>query len=350
VKLLTSLHSKLRQKFSKLTVFYRVLIGNSVVIILGAMGGTWITRQFAMVGNLRLIMLFSSLGIALSLLVNFYILKSALRPMQELRKIVEQVKVGQNIPAEPLLMYTDPDIHRLVQAIQSIFKRLEDRTKQLQALSERSINVQEEERKRIARGLHDDTAQAISSLIIQLERLENQDSIDWVKAQKSIAEARYLAIRILDDLRKNIWDLRPSILDDLGLVPAIHWYAHTCLEEAGVMVNYDIPNENMRLESHLETLLFRISQEAFTNILRHANAGTVTIRLWNKNGQICLEIEDDGRGFNVQEISGLAVSRKQLGLLGIEERISLVGGESTIISTPGKGTLIQVLVPILSLR
>ncbi len=339
---------KLRKKIASTPVFSRVLIGNSIVIIIGAIGGTLITRQFMMVGDIRLILLFSSLGIILSLMVNYLILKSALRPMQELRKYVDQVKFAEKLPSEPLIMYSDPDIHVLVDTIQSILKSLEERSMQLQALSERAINAQEEERKRIARALHDDTAQAISSLIIQLERLESLDSPEWTKVQKRIAEGRQLAVRILEDLRKNIWNLRPSILDDLGLVSAIHWYAHTCLEEAGVQVVYEILDKKIRLDSYLETLLFRVSQEALTNILRHANASLVTIRLWKNDEYIGLEIEDNGVGFNVKDITGQAVSRKQLGLLGIEERISLVGGESKVLSIPGKGTKIEILVPTYS--
>jgi len=166
------------------------------------------------------------------------------------------------------------------------------------------------------------------------------------EATKYAGEARKLAIRLLEDLRKIIWDLRPSILDDLGLVPAIRWYARSNLEEAGVQVDFSNHNEALRLPPHLETALFRVAQEAVNNILRHAEARKVSIRLSMDAGRILLELRDDGRGFEVQRTAGEAVAHKHLGLLGIQERMFLVGGEVEIDSAPGEGTRVRVWVPV----
>jgi two-component system sensor histidine kinase UhpB len=125
------------------------------------------------------------------------------------------------------MQYDDPEIHRLVVAINSMLSRLELRTLELQAISERAIIAQEEERVRIARGLHDETAQSISMMIIRLEQIEKQLPEGNDSLQQHIGEVGELASRLVEDLRKVIWDLRPSILDDLGLIPAIRWYAHT---------------------------------------------------------------------------------------------------------------------------
>jgi len=247
-----------------------------------------------------------------------------------------------------LPMKSDPDIHRLVRAMNSMLERLDRRTNQWRALSERAINAQEEERKRIARGLHDDTAQTISTLIIYLERLEAASYEDPREYQSRLSEIRRMATGMLEDLRKNIWDLRPTILDDLGLLPAIRWYAQSNLEKAGLKIQFDFKNENLRLSPPLETMMFRISQEAVNNILHHANASIVKISLWNDRSKIYFEVEDDGQGFDVERISGEAVARKQLGLLGIQERVSLVGGDVQIISSPGQGTRLQVRTPFLN--
>jgi signal transduction histidine kinase len=219
-------------------------------------------------------------------------------------------------------------------------------TSQLQAISERVINAQEEERVRIARSLHDDTAQSISMLIIHLDRLGNLVPADRPDITRYIADVQNVATRLLENLRKIIWDLRPSILDDLGLYSAIRWFARSNLEKASVKVEFCAAKEEMRLPPHIETMLFRIAQEAISNILRHANASKVSIRLWNAEEQVWLEIKDDGCGFDIEKTAKGAVDRKQLGLLGVEERVSLVGGAVKVESAEGSGTCLQVRIPL----
>lgn len=330
----------------RVPILYRVLIGNAVVIVFGAIAGTILTRNLALTGAINLILLFSFFGILISLLVNYWIIKSALRPLHELRDALDRMRRERIPMPESLMKFEDPDFHHLVIAINSTLNQLEERTVQLRAISERAIDAQEEERVRIARGLHDETAQAISMLIIHLERIDRLIPVGQPELIRLAGEARKLAIRLLEDLRKIIWDLRPSILDDLGLVPAIRWYARSNLEEVGVQVDFSNHTEVLRLPSHLETTLFRVAQEAVSNILRHAEAKRVSIRLSQDLGQICLEIKDDGRGFDVARTADEAVSRKHLGLMGIQERMSLVGGEVEIDSAPGEGTRLQVSAPV----
>jgi len=240
----------------------------------------------------------------------------------------------------------------LAAAIGSMLDRLEGRALQLRALSERAINAQEEERKRIARQLHDETTQSLSTLIINLERLESAVAAGTSNGnlQSRLAAARQLATRSVEDLRKVIYDLRPTMLDDLGLVPAIRWYARSNLEEIGVQVMLDAPDEAMRLPSQLETTLFRIAQEAINNIVHHAEAKSVAISLRRDDGSICLGIDDDGRGFDVAKITGQALRLRRMGLLGIQERAELVGGEVTLDSVPGRGTRLRVLIPLLAME
>jgi two-component system sensor histidine kinase UhpB len=274
------------------------------------------------------------------------IINTALYPLHELGDAIEQVHSGQiNIP-DSLKNYKDPDISRLVIVIDSMLNRMAHYTSQLQAISERAINAQETERVRIARSLHDDTAQSISMLIIHLDRLGNSLPADRPDIIRYVGDAQNVATRLLENLRKIIWDLRPSILDDLGLYSAIRWFARTNLEKAGVKVEFFAANEGMRLLPHLETMLFRIAQEAISNILRHANASKVSIRLWTADEQLWLEIKDDGCGFDTEKTAEGAVDRKQLGLLGIEERVSLVGGVVRIESAEGSGTCLQLHIPL----
>jgi two-component system sensor histidine kinase UhpB len=336
----------LQQSVHRLPVLERVLVVNSVIIVTGALVGTLLTHHLTIIGNLWLTPLLLSVGILFLLLINYRIIKTSLHPFRDFRNAVDRVKNGQTILFETPSMQSDPDIHQLVLSVNSMLGRLEMRTKQLQALSERIITAQEEERRRIARSLHDDTSQAVSTLLLQLERLENELPEDRDDLRLRLADARRLVSNMLEELRKNIWDLRPSILDDLGLIPAIRWYARMRLQEIGVQLNFDL-GENIRLEPYLETMLFRITQEAVTNILRHAGAKTVTISLKWEGERVCLEVEDDGRGFDVERTAGEAVTRKQLGLLGIQERVSIVGGQAVVDSSPGHGARLQVSVPLL---
>jgi two-component system sensor histidine kinase UhpB len=345
MEVLSRLVERYRQLVLRISIFNRVLIGNSIIIIFGAVAGTIITRQMTLFGNIWLILLFSFVGISITLLVNRMIIRTALLPLHELGDAIEQVHSGQiNIP-DSLKHYKDPDIRRLVIAIDAMLTRMANYTSQLQAISERVINVQEEERVRIARSLHDDTAQSISMLIIHLERLAQIIPSDRADITRYISDAQSVATRLLENLRTIIWDLRPSILDDLGLYSAIRWFARSNLEKAGVKVEFTAPNDAVRLPPALETMLFRIAQEAISNILRHAEASKACVRLWTDRGQIWLEIKDDGRGFDVEKTTDEAVDRKHLGLLGIQERVSLVGGEVNIASVPGSGTCLQLHAP-----
>jgi signal transduction histidine kinase len=183
-------------------------------------------------------------------------------------------------------------------------------------------------------------------LIIDLERLERLIPDAAPEVTRSIADSQHVANLLLENVRKIIWDLRPSILDDLGLFSAIRWYARNNLEKAGVSVDFSAASDLTRLPSHLETILFRVAQEAISNILRHADAKHVSIRLWRDAEQIWLVIQDDGHGFDIEKATGSAVDRKQLGLLGIQERASLVHGEVIIHSARESGTCLQVHIPI----
>ena len=345
-----------------LPIFYRITLGNSLIIILGAIGGTLLTRHLAgRAADLWLIILFASIGITLIVLINGWIIRTALRPLHELRAAVDQLQAGQVSIDAHLLQGTDPDIQQLALSLDAMVKQLEERNLKLRALSKRAINAQEEERKRIARSLHDDTSQALSMLIINLERLENRlpdryaplrdlwpraEQEGVVDLQAELSSARQLAMNTLKELRKVIYGLRPTMLDDLGLLPAIRWYARSHLEGAGVRVEFQTPDEILPLSSELKTTLFRIAQEAINNIARHAQAQSAVIRLSQNGQKIYLQVEDDGQGFDVAQTSGQALRLQRLGLLGIQERAELVGGEVTVASRPGQGTRLQISVPL----
>jgi two-component system sensor histidine kinase UhpB len=339
--------SRIRQRLLRLSITYRIAIGNTIIIAIGAVGGTLLTRHLAnTAADLSLILLFLFIGTLLSVLTNFVIITSALRPLRELGQLVVRVQAGQSGIDPQLLQDTDPDISHLASAIDSLVNQLEERNLQLRALSERAINAQEEERRRIALSLHDDTGQALSMLIIHLEQLQDRLPEEMGDLRSRLDSAHRLATRTLTELRKIVSGLRPTILDDLGLIPAMRWYARSNLEEAGVRVEVNASDEEMPLSPQLNSTLFRIAQEAVNNILRHAQAKSVLITLRQNGEGVRLGIEDDGKGFDIFMIQEQAIRLQRLGLLGIQERAEMVGGQVSVNSAPGKGTQIQVYVPL----
>jgi two-component system sensor histidine kinase UhpB len=337
---------RIRQDLNRTPILYRIAIGNGFVIAIGAIGGTYITRLLAdQAVDWWLILLFLGIGTILSVTINFWIIKSALRPLTDLSTLVDQVQKDYSQIDPQFLQPTDPDIYQLASTLDSLVRQLNERNLELHALSEHAINALEEERRRIALTLHDDTGQALSMLIINLERLENQIPGDQSELLKKLVATRELAQQSLANLRVIVYGLRPTILDDLGLVPAIRWYARTNLEEAGILVEIRANGDLEPLPARLKSTFFRIAQEAINNIVKHSKATQVEIKLSQQENDIQFEIKDDGEGFDLLSVREEALQMQRLGLLGIEERAELVGGEVKLVSEPGSGTQIQVRVP-----
>ncbi|MFQ5875114.1 MAG: GAF domain-containing protein [Dehalococcoidia bacterium] len=208
------------------------------------------------------------------------------------------------------------------------------------------ISIQEEERKRISRGLHDETSQALTSLAVGLEAAlaALPPGANGVKAK--LREMQSLAINTLDEIHRVIYELRPTLLDDLGLIAAVKWYAEGHLEAAGIKMYLETAGQERTLPPHVETAVFRIVQEAITNIVRHAGAESTSISLEFRERSIGVYIEDDGIGFDLDEVMSSADRRRELGLLGMKERVELLGGSLSLRSRPGLGTQVAVEIPL----
>ena len=213
---------------------------------------------------------------------------------------------------------------------------------QLHVLSRRLFQIQEDERRHLARELHDQMGQALTALKIDLQatqRLEERTDIVR-RLDDSVAALE----RLLQQARQLSLELRPPLLDDLGLVPALRWYLDQQAERAGLRVEFFADPALERVDAAIETACFRVAQEALTNVVRHSRAETVSVKLHRTPEALHLVVRDNGIGFDVMR----AQQGASLGLLGMRERVTLVGGELDCKSAPGRGTEVHAFFPVQS--
>jgi signal transduction histidine kinase len=202
----------------------------------------------------------------------------------------------------------------------------------------RVVEAQELERARLARELHDETGQALTSILLGLRSLEG--SVESDDAHTALAAVRGLVVSTLQDVRRLAVELRPSALDDFGLAPAIERLVDTHRQDASVDVDLEIQLGDGRLPADVETTMYRIVQEALTNVTKHAGATRISILVTRTDKSAVLVVEDDGEGFDV------ARSTDGLGLTGMRERVALVGGRLKVETGTGSGTTIAAEIPL----
>ena len=226
-----------------------------------------------------------------------------------------------------------------------LLDELQDKERLRSDLIKKLLTAYEDERRRIARELHDETGQSLTALILNVEMLRNLveqgrgASVDELDRLKALAEAT------LEEVRKMIYDLRPTILDDLGLAAALRWYVHHQVEPRGLVVGLKLELGDARLDPVLETAVFRIAQEALWNTVKHAAATRVDVALALSDGRLRLRVKDNGRGFQDKRRSGNPLAGGA-GLGGMEERATLLGGTVRITSAPATGTEVVAELPL----
>jgi len=203
----------------------------------------------------------------------------------------------------------------------------------------RVVDAQEVERRRLARELHDETGQALTSIVLGLKMLD--EMVDGDELHAAVAELREHVVTTLHDVRQLAVELRPKALDDFGLVPALERLLETFAEQTGIAVDFQNGLGESRLSGEIETTLYRIVQEALTNVVKHAQARSISILLTPREDGVAVVIEDDGMGFDPQSASG-----DSFGLTGMRERVALLDGKITIESAAGAGTTLVVEVPV----
>ncbi|HHY27373.1 MAG TPA: HAMP domain-containing protein [Desulfitobacterium dehalogenans] len=293
----------------------------------------------------------SALGIAAAVILT----KVLTRPIRELVSLARQVAHG-NLNVQGTVRSED-EIGVLTQAFnqminslgatnrerESLLTKLKENEGMRIQLLEKVMTAQEEERKRISRELHDETSQALTSLMVSLKVLEAETSISSVGEQAQ--EMRQVVSQTLDEVHHMARELRPSVLDDMGLIPALGRYIRDYQEKYGIEVDFHASGfDGQRLTAAAEVALYRIIQEALTNVAKYAQADSVSVVLDWRDHWVTAIVEDDGLGFDVENV--ITGPSHGLGLFGMRERASLLGGSLKIESKPGTGTTVYIKIPI----
>lgn len=209
------------------------------------------------------------------------------------------------------------------------------------------INVQENERSRLALELHDEIGQTLTAFELSLGELKKTLPADNEEAQQMLKRSRALIERTTAELRAIITALRPATLDQLGLVPSLEWIGEHTLLPAGISVSVEAEGLDRRLPAEVETTLFRIAQEAISNVARHSRANSLTVHLSADSEEVTMILADDGQGLSVRSLDGPLTGAQNLGIAGMQERAALASGKLDISSVPGEGTTLRVTIPLI---
>ncbi len=244
------------------------------------------------------------------------------------------------------------EVEKSLRKSEEHYSRLLEQSRQMQEqlrlLSRQVLSTQEEERKRISRELHDVIAQTLTGINVRLAALKKDATSDARGLERSIARTQRLVQQSVDIVHQFARKLRPTVLDDLGLIPALHTFMKHFKAETGIRLRLSAFAAVEQLNSDKRTVLYRVAQEALTNIARHAQATRADVKLRKVDAAVCMRITDDGKGFQKEDV--VHVKRgKRLGLLSMRERLEMVGGNFTVTSAPGKGTTVLAQVPLIDL-
>lgn len=344
----------------QVSTFEKVIVANSVIILLTTVAGWWITQHGPEPYHYLIDTIFIALAALLGMGMNFLFLRAAFGPLNSLLVTIHAVKRG-NLDARASARESDTDILALAGAFNAMLDRLEQARYDAAG---RVLRAQEEERRRLALELHDQTGQSLTALALHAEaivqRLKGETSPAALQARFQAERLTLLAQKTLEEVQALSRQLRPPMLDDLGLAAALRWLAEDAGERLNVQTQVHFenspalpqaltPDEPERLPGEIETALFRIAQEGLTNAVRHGQAKRVQIRMCRQETAISLYVEDDGTGFEPlgsEQPAMNGAGRQGVGLEGMRERAQLLGGALTIHSRPGHGCQVAVSIPL----
>jgi two-component system sensor histidine kinase UhpB len=343
----TAPRSNAFNRLGGLPILYKVLIANAAIVALGAVAGTWLTiqtvRHAAQDQFLGLATVFVSVGIVASVVANYVVLRAAFRPLSTLEQTALAVRGGDLSARAASTSFMDPQVAHLAETFNATLDELARDRAELRSLASQVIRAQEDERRRIARELHDDTAQVLFAQLLRLTTLKGSPD---PAVQTMAATLEQMTVEALEGVRRLALELRPPALDDLGLSAALGELAQRCAEQQDVPVDYQSRGLRGRLPAEVELVLYRVAQEALTNVSKHACAGHVWLDVDRTADDVSISIRDDGCGFDPTVTATSDDRGLGLGIFGMEERVALVGGRFRIWSRPGQGTEIFAFIPL----
>jgi two-component system sensor histidine kinase UhpB len=338
----------LQEQLLSLPILYKVLIANALIVLAGAVFGTYVTARFVhediVPRREGLMLLFGGLGVVLSLAVNYWVLRVAFEPLDSLERVASAVRHGDFSARTEPWRFGDPQLSRFADTFNETLNELQQDREQIQSLADQVIQAQEEERRRISRELHDDTAQVLFAQLLRVTALKHSSDPEL---RSTAEELEDLTVEAIESVRRLALELRPPALDDLGLHDALADLAQRFEAQLGIPISLKMSGARGRLASEVELVLYRVAQEALTNAGKHARATRIVLELVRSDTGVTMRIEDDGRGFDPALASARDGRGIGLGLFGMEERVGLVGGTLSIDRIDPHGTRITARIPLI---
>ncbi|MDB4950357.1 MAG: putative transrane two component system sensor kinase transcription regulator protein [Gemmatimonadetes bacterium] len=332
----------------RVPLFYKILLANGVLVLVGGLAGGLLTAQYVRAAPGRsavdVVGLLAAAGVFLSLAVNALILRVALSPLQLLENTAGRVQGGDLDARVPISPLADRELDRLSRTFNAMLDTSAADRNRLRDVAKRALGAAEEERKRIARELHDETAQRLAALLIRLRILRGAGA-DAAGLEAGLEALRAEIGEALEGVRRYARGLRPPALDELGLVPAIESHVRWLTEATGLAIDAAADGDvEGLLPPEGELAVYRIVQEALSNVVRHSGARRVSVRLGREPGMVAVTVQDDGHGFSPRRV--MSEDGSGLGLFGMQERAAYLGGRVEVESRPGAGTRVRAEIPV----
>ena len=312
--------------------------GANLLIVVAAIFGIILGQQVDIPGSAVAILV---MALAMSLVVNLTLVYLALQPLTVLEQTARRLSSGDGEARVTASILADRDMLRIGETLNALLDQIaEDRGRE-RRLAAQVISAQDEERARVARELHDSTAQILTASMLQLSAAARES--ESTPLAERIATVRGLTSDALEEVRSLAHTMHPRVLDDLGLAAALDWLSRQASAQGVLDIHVSATEVEPALPAPMAAALYRVAQEALRNVQRHSDARHVNIRLTQEGRSAVLEIADDGKGFDVERAEQ---RRPGMGLFSMRERIGLVNGRLSVRSRPGEGTAIVAIVPL----
>ncbi len=337
-------HLRPVRRFLRVPLYHKIVVANSAFVALAAFAATWLTLRTAGVAGTAFTMGVVAASVLLAVLVtaaaNAFLVRialSTLDPLEDTARRVERGDLDARCARSPL---ADDQISRLTAVFNEMLEGLEEGRRRQQELSVTVLKAEERERMWLARELYDDTAQVLATALLRLRAAAGTQGPSRDEALQAVRDE---IVGALEGIRKIARRLRPPELDELGLSAAITAHARALTEVGGVPIEASVEPVDDLLSREGRLALYRILQEALNNAVHHANATRIDLTISAHSGRIRALVQDDGEGFDPDRVPPSPTGT--FGLVGIRERVSYLGGGSSIESAPGKGTTVRIEIP-----